>query len=193
MLHMRLSSPFLPHGEYTDTLVDQWSDIQKVCSTSLPLTTRSSMMHLGFGAPTPTTTTSAPDFTPTCAGTKILPTDSAMGCRKLAEKYKVATGDLIIRTGNFGCTFETELCAPLPCELEYLSPDGTYTWYVIPGVLMLSAWPPVLPLNRSHSDTLRKEFSTGDTEISKEDFQAWNPFLVGGCETVEGYQFVCKT
>lgn len=41
MMHHRLSSPYLPDTDHSDYLVEQFQDIQDVCSTSMPaLTTR---------------------------------------------------------------------------------------------------------------------------------------------------------
>lgn len=57
-----MESPFLPVVNYTNYLLDQWDDIQSVCSTSIPLSTSLSTLYQGRATATPTPTAVARRF-----------------------------------------------------------------------------------------------------------------------------------
>ncbi|KAK3325106.1 WSC domain-containing protein [Apodospora peruviana] len=52
--HGRLESPFLAEGDHTNSLLDQWADLQSFCTTTMPATTASRTLYVGPATAAPT-------------------------------------------------------------------------------------------------------------------------------------------
>ncbi|KAK8102996.1 hypothetical protein PG984_016142 [Apiospora sp. TS-2023a] len=123
----RLLNPWLPKANFTDYLIEQFDDIQRDCSTSLPYTTSASTLYVGEATPTTTTgatPTGGPSTTATatatCQGQTIQPLANWLTCNDLSDTYNISTGDARVVTGDSTCFFNKPLCVPLPCELDTL-------------------------------------------------------------------------
>ncbi|PVH76630.1 carbohydrate-binding module family 18 protein, partial [Cadophora sp. DSE1049] len=181
IFHSRLESPFLPVVEYTDYLLDQWKDIQAVCSTSIPVTTKSSTLYVGPATSTtptsgpvstemPTTTKSVPPAATTCPGQLVKTADQnglPFGCAYIAEKYGVSTGSVIFATNDNLCDVDTTICLPLPCQTARIG----FT---------------------ESCESLVKKYATEANSLSQDLFLSWNPNIIGFCQNLLGSQYVCK-
>ncbi|KAF9888496.1 hypothetical protein FE257_008603 [Aspergillus nanangensis] len=165
MFRQRLLSPFLLRGSFTGYLVDEFEDMQSVCSTSMPYTTSTTSAFVGTLSRTATSTISSPSPTPTCTGRTLSGTVPALTCEQLADKYNVTTGELRHRTKSPECEFSESLCLPDACEIS------------------------IVPIGSS-CESLVSNFST-NVEISESQFVNWNPYLVGDCERPAWNQRVC--
>lgn len=82
--------------EYTDYLLDQWKDIQAVCSTSIPVTTKSSTLYVGPATSTTPVARRAPQITARAVIPRSIPGYADLGCytdadsRTLPETSKSA-------------------------------------------------------------------------------------------------------
>ena len=110
-------SALLPSSEYTEYLLQQYSSMQKHCSTNLPVTTYKTTLLVSPSA-TPVTTTATVKPTSSCAGQLIQPVDPPLGCWDLSDKYNVSTGAVVHATQHDECHFTEPLCLPKPCELD---------------------------------------------------------------------------
>lgn len=168
ILNHRLQSPLLPRSSSSRYLIEEHDDLERFCSTNLPLTTSSQTLHIGtvpLPTPTSSTTTSNPPAT-TCPGQIIEPPQSPTNCHQLSEKYSVATGDLTVLTGNWECSFTAPICAPLPCPVRKI------------------AW-------KETCESLRASVSTPENNVTEINFKAWNWRIIGACDNVRGDQYIC--
>lgn len=124
-MHKRLSSPLLISSSFNDYLVEQFQDMEEVCSTSIPLTTATRTYYSGTATPA-TTITTAPPATTTCAGQLVQP--AGLSCREMAEEYGVPEGAITIASNSHSCNFDQPICLPQPCELDVVHFGDT--WYV---------------------------------------------------------------
>lgn len=136
IFHARITSDFLPDTDYSEYLVDEFQDIQAVCSTTVggELLTRGipNYAHITQHPLTPTTTST--EATPTatiCTGQEVdvqeAEGEGIEACNTLALKYSVATGSLMIASGSEECYSAGLLCVSKSCTL--LKVNAGDTWY----------------------------------------------------------------
>ncbi|KAL1963092.1 hypothetical protein VTN77DRAFT_8738 [Rasamsonia byssochlamydoides] len=169
MMYQHLSSPYLPDADFSDYLVDQFDDIQSVCSTTMALTTRVVPTYANYTpTATATSTTTGASSTSTCPE-QIIPTASpALTCDELSQKYGVTTGDLVVATGDWACGITSPACLPLNCTLDYIPFGET-------------------------CDSLREKYSAASgMNITAAQFMAWNPNILRLCDDLQGDQYVCS-
>ncbi|KAK4227288.1 hypothetical protein QBC38DRAFT_526936 [Podospora fimiseda] len=171
-LHQRLLSPVLAEGNQTDWLLEQHSDLQTFCSTTMPLTTATSSLFLGtMDMPTPTVTMSSmsdgpPTPTTTCAGTIINPPSSPVTCHMLSEQYNVTSGDLMLLSDSEDCEILSPVCVPPPCQIIKVPYNST-------------------------CQSLADLISTPENTVTLVQFTSWNPRIVGPCDKVVLGQYIC--
>ena len=143
MFHQRLSSAYLPYADYSDYLVEQYQDIQDVCTTAMPeLTTRGPFYYGVAPTSTDSTNTTAATNTATTTnttasaiclgqtidtGSTVTTTNATVACNQLSLEFSVSTGDLLSATGSDDCYAPDPVCLPAPCSLLQV-PAGA-TWY----------------------------------------------------------------
>ncbi|KAK9418922.1 putative LysM domain-containing protein [Seiridium unicorne] len=152
LYRQRLQNPWLPITNFTDYLIDQFYDVQKSCSTTLPYTTSSSTLYIGTAAaPTAsrsatTTAGASPTATGACLGQVVQPITNWLTCNDLCDmydilsgkfRYGISTGDARVITQDYTCYFDQPLCIPLPCELDTVW-DGA-SWVVAPELQLGNA------------------------------------------------------
>jgi hypothetical protein len=144
LMHARISSEFLPDEDHSDYLVEQFQDIQNVCQTTIADTimTRALPNYPVVLTATPTYANGPgtvieeePEETAlSCKQGEVIinvletSTNSSLeACNEIAVDYGVATGNLLVATGNEACYVERgEVCGPPPCQL-YRVHEGQ-TW-----------------------------------------------------------------
>ena len=143
LMHARIGSEFLPDEDHSDYLVEQFQDIQEVCHTTLAasIMTRPLPDYPVVVTPTPTygegpaTVTEEPsETTLACEGHQRVigvrrhsSNDSFQACNDVAQLYNVATGNLLVLTGNNECHVESEeLCVPWDCQLSRVREGQTW-------------------------------------------------------------------
>ena len=147
MFHQRMSSAYLPDEDYSDYLVEQYLDINDVCTvSSLPeLTTRGPFYYatataLANGSSetaSASLTTSSGSPSAICfgqivdTGLNVTSTNATIACNQLSLVHGVTTGDLQAITGGDDCYSPDPVCLPAPCSLVQV-PAGA-TWYVFDG------------------------------------------------------------
>ncbi|KAL4861681.1 hypothetical protein BDV12DRAFT_203762 [Aspergillus spectabilis] len=107
-----------------------------------------------------------PEETPTpspipsiCAGQLLEPSEDLLSCFAWAAAYNVSSGTLEHITGSLSCLFDTPICVPLACEIDYFF--GYFT-----------------------CEELVAQYSNDDIAVSVTQFLAWNPHLQGDCNQV---------
>ncbi|KAL8788603.1 MAG: hypothetical protein Q9195_007198 [Heterodermia aff. obscurata] len=163
MFHQRLSSAYLPDQDYSDYLVEQYLDIQDVCTvSSMPeLTTRgpfyyatattSANVASGTAPASSTTTGSSPSAT--ClgqvvdTGLNVTSANATIACNQLSLAYGVTTGDLQAISGGDDC----------------YSPDLF--------------------------GSVASDISNSITSIQ---FLTWNPNIIGLCDLLQEGQYICQ-
>jgi hypothetical protein len=85
MMYQRLSNPYLPDADFSGYLVEQFDDIQSVCSTTMALTTRALPTYPNVTLATPTPSATGNSTTPTCRGQMIPSPSSAMTCDQVLK------------------------------------------------------------------------------------------------------------
>lgn len=142
MFHQRLSSAYLPDQDYSDYLVDQYLDIQDICSAStMPeLTTRGPFYYATATASANATasataaTASSTGPSPSClgqivdTGANVTSSNATEACNQLSLLHGVTTGDLQAISGGDDCYTPEPVCLPAACSLLQV-PAGA-TWYV---------------------------------------------------------------
>ncbi|KAL4879022.1 hypothetical protein BJY04DRAFT_220618 [Aspergillus karnatakaensis] len=170
MWRQRLMSAFLPIGEYSGYLLEQYQSIQDFCSVSLQASTYTSTLvipsHIVTATATPTP--NPPPTTATCQGQIVDTEDQALGCLGLADAYNVSSGALVAITGSRSCYFNSSICVPLPCQIDHFFGHRT-------------------------CDELAARYSTDDFPISVTQLLAWNPHLQGTCDLVAQAQRLCRS
>lgn len=177
MWRQRLLNPFIQDSNSTSYLLEQYQNIQKNCSTNLPVTTSSSTLFVSLSLTSmpseetgpPTTTGSVPAAT-TCVGQLIEPPGSGefSDCQDMADKYNVATGDIITITQDSMCQYNTSICLPLPCRGEVIW-DG------------------------QSCAQLAAQYSNTTYNVTEQMFLSWNPNVVGSCSRLIPGQRVCSS
>lgn len=195
----RLLSPLLPAGNFTDYLIEQFEDMQTVCSTTMPYVTSASTLYVGTPTATITATATRTGTTPTCTGQWVGPAPTPLGCNQLADMYQVSTGDIREATGHFYCEVTREVCLPPPCPLEAIRNYGT-TWQVL---LLFSSSPSlstgkVMGCNgwRANGDDrpseqLAAQLSNSTYNVTAARFFGWNQNIQGSCDDLALDQRVC--
>ncbi|RYP41199.1 hypothetical protein DL767_001203 [Monosporascus sp. MG133] len=137
----RLLNPWLPNANFTDYLIDQFDDIQRECSTSLPYTTSASTLYVGEATSTTTTgaTPTGPSTTatPTCQGQTIQPLANWLTCDDLSDTSPGGTAPkpnaTITAPGATGSPTYYETATPAnPTQSGTISQCGAY-YLVAPG------------------------------------------------------------
>jgi hypothetical protein len=142
LMHTRISSQFLPDEDHSDYLVEQFQDIQEVCQTTIvtEVMTRALPNYPVVLTATPTFgkgpgTVEEPEPEPlTCEADQVIisvmgtrSNDSFQACNDIALLTNVATGNLLVLTGNEACYVEEEeICAPRGCQLHRVSAGQTW-------------------------------------------------------------------
>lgn len=165
IMHKRISSPLLITSRFSDYLVEQFHDMESVCSTSVALTTATRTYYSGPATPT-TTSASAPPATTTCAGQLVQP--AGQSCHELAMDYKVPEGAITIAANSHSCNFDQPVCLPEPCELDVTKFGDT-------------------------CETLLTRFSTPETNVTLTQLLKWNRGILGRCDALQVGQSVCKS
>lgn len=144
LMHARISSEFLPDEDHSDYLVEQFQDIQEVCQTTIAanIMTRALPNYPVVLTATPTygegpgtVIAYEPETTElSCSeGQQLIDvidvstSDSVQACQEISLRYGVATGNLVVATGNEACYVELgEICGPEPCRLLRVSKGQTW-------------------------------------------------------------------
>ena len=125
----RLAAPDLRENSQTDWLLSQRSELVQYCNTSLPLPTPSTSLFIcTMPLPTISANASSTIFTEpvqetNCVGGQLIePGEDTrrLNCAKLALKYNVPTGDLVILTQSWDCKLSKPICAPKECQLRHI-------------------------------------------------------------------------
>ncbi|KUL81901.1 hypothetical protein ZTR_09536 [Talaromyces verruculosus] len=171
MMYQRLVNPYLPDADFSDYLVQQFDDIQQVCSTSMALTTRALPTYSNVSTTvtaTATATTLGNATVPTCSG-QVIPTVSpALSCDELSQKYGVTTGDLVVATQDWDCGITGPLCLPTNCTVDFI------------------------PFGETCDSLIQRYSSVSGTTITSNQFMTWNKNILGLCDDLQGYQYVCS-
>ncbi|GAB7348916.1 hypothetical protein MBLNU459_g7604t2 [Dothideomycetes sp. NU459] len=169
----RINSPYLADTDYSDYLIEQYQDILDVCNvTFIP----DSLIRAPPNySPAPNSTYLPPGTDPasngtsdanaTCNGQTISP--GTGGCDALSHTYGVTTGDLQAITDTDDCSAPGSICVPLQCTISQV------------------------PVNTS-CDSLATSFSTSTLNVTTSLFLAWNPNIMGLCDSLTPDQYVCS-
>ncbi|KAI1880137.1 hypothetical protein JX265_001758 [Neoarthrinium moseri] len=168
MLYTRVTSNYLPDSDHSDYLADQLLDIQDVCNKTrpdftmrLPTTYDTAPPLTSLNLGSTTTTSSTAAPTTTCAG-QAIPAGS-LTCDDLSARYGVSTGALQWYTNSDQCTVRSTACLPPPCQLKQVK-VGDSCASLAAGVA---------------------------GNITKVQFQKWNPYVLGLCDSLTEAQYVC--
>lgn len=134
-LYARVTSSYLEDSDFSDYLVEQFLDVQDICSTRFPEFTVRATSTYDVAPPVTvvatTATTSMPPSTSTCAG-QVLTQAATSSCDSLSQEFGVSTGDLMTLTGSDTCVVSNaSVCLPAACTLTRITSTGQ-TWYVGP-------------------------------------------------------------
>lgn len=220
MLATRLRSPYLPVEDHSEYLIAEFQDVQDVCSTTVspPLTTRAAPTITILPTASATSTTGANGTMPgngTCpsgqlisddnnsnskskrsiypytpqkgspgrethhmvshliaqdntnsAANSSLTTVSQTYCDQLSVKYGVATGDLQSITDADDCSGACGQCFPARCDVQKLPTAQT-------------------------CDAAANMLSTAANNITTYQLLAWNPNIIGLCDSLQAGQYIC--
>lgn len=106
-------------------------------------------------------------------------------CNVLAERYGVASGQLMFATNTEDCYSVDFVCVPEACEL--LRVNAGNTWYV--AVLFSSGHRN--PLTTNNSDSISKAVSNTTDPVNVSQLMAWNPNVLGACDHLAEGQYIC--
>ncbi|KAK2014359.1 hypothetical protein LZ32DRAFT_603389 [Colletotrichum eremochloae] len=186
LMHARISSEFLPDEDHSDYLVEQFQDIQDVCQTTIAaeVMTRSLPNYPTVLTPTPTygegparVTDTEPEETELSCGEgqvviNVMGTysnDSFQACNDISLKYGVATGSLLVATGNEACYVEArEVCGPRPCQLLRVHQGQT-------------------------CESIASAISNATDPVNGAQLATWNPNILGACDHLVEDQYICVT
>ncbi|KAK2773616.1 LysM domain-containing protein [Colletotrichum kahawae] len=186
LMHARISSEFLPDEDHSDYLVEQFQDIQDVCQTTIAaqVMTRSLPNYPTVLTPTPTfgegpatVTDTEPEETElSCAEGQVVinvmgtySNDSFQACNDISLQYGVATGSLLVATGNEACYVEArEVCGPQPCQLLRVHDGQT-------------------------CESIASAISNATDPVNGAQLATWNPNILGACDHLVQDQYICVT
>ncbi|KAK1655798.1 hypothetical protein BDP81DRAFT_456637 [Colletotrichum phormii] len=186
LLHTRIESEYLPDEDHSDYLVEQFQDIQIVCQTTLAadISTRKMPAYPTAYVPTPTygagpgtvTDTNLPrDPTELAcyAEENILDvlvttkSDDFEACNDVALYNGVATGSILVTTGNSACWVESgEVCGPEPCQLLRVHEGQT-------------------------CESIATAVSNATDPVNGAQLATWNPNILGACDHLVPDQYIC--
>ncbi|KAI3067253.1 hypothetical protein CBS147339_8519 [Penicillium roqueforti] len=168
----RLMSPLLPDGAHTQYLLDQYQNIQRNCSTTLPVTTYGTTLLVTatttVTASTPAGTVTATATSTTCMGQLVQPFDTYRPCFNISDTYNVSTGAVVRATNNEFCEYDSPICLPPPCEIDTV-------WY------------------NPTCEELAQKYSTASNNITLTQFLTWNANILGSCGFLNDAQRICKS
>ncbi|KAI4233605.1 MAG: hypothetical protein LQ349_004318 [Xanthoria aureola] len=179
MFHQRLSSAYLPDQDYSDYLVDQYLDIQDICSAStMPeLTTRGPFYYATATASANATasataaTASSTGPSPSClgqivdTGANVTSSNATEACNQLSLLHGVTTGDLQAISGGDDCYTPEPVCLPAACSLLQVPAGAT-------------------------CDSIAAGLTNNITYVQ---FLSWNPNIIGLCDLLQEGQYICES
>lgn len=186
-------SPLLPDGAHTQYLLDQYQNIQRNCSTTLPVTTYGTTLLVTatttVTASTPAGTVTATATSTTCMGQLVQPFDTYRPCFNISDTYNVSTGAVVRATNNEFCEYDSPICLPPPCEIDTVWYNPTWlVWFLPPKEK--DTWRAFA--DEGVSEELAQKYSTASNNITLTQFLTWNANILGSCGFLNDAQRICK-